>query len=83
MKTVKDLELSLLLKEKEIQDLKLDRAKCISDEVKQRELKIALQQRIDKAIEYIEKHTQYRGGIYLGTKEKRDILDILKGVDKE
>ncbi len=78
MKTAKDLELSLLLKERELQDLKLDRAKCISDEVKQRELKIVLQQRIDKAIEYINKTP-----LQIGTEMYRiDLLNILQGSDK-
>ena len=44
-----------------------------------------LQERIDKAIEYIEKHTENidRGQYYEDYVETYPILEILKGEDKE
>ena len=62
MKTAKELELSLLIKEANIQQLKL---------------------RINKAIEYIEKRDKwFKNEEYKLIKEK-ELLDILKGVDKK
>lgn len=53
MKTAKDLELSLLLKEKTIQDLKKDRAELISSNVKLREIKVRIKQYIENNYQYV------------------------------
>ena len=60
MKTAKELELSLLLKESHIQQLNLN----LND----------LENRIDKAIEYIENNDYCDAG---------ELLEILKGEDND
>ena len=84
MKTAKDLELSLLLKEKQIQDLKLEKIHLIENG-------LILRKRIDKAIEYIKEKYDYilKDDTFLDHDERIDrkqilrLLDILKGVDKD
>lgn len=58
----------------EILQLDLDREKSIANEYCKRLL---------KAIKYIEDHTKDRNGIYLGSIEKKELLDILEGNDNE
>lgn len=79
MKTAKDLELSLLLKEKQIQDLKLEKIHLIENG-------LILRKRIDKTIEYIDKHAYSNvingyDELYNGQIEK--LLEILKGEQNE
>lgn len=77
MKTAKDLELSLLLKEKKIQDLQLElqRTESINKEYTSR---------LIKAIEYIEQQTKelYKNWDIENFDFKK-LLDILKGVNYE
>ena len=42
-----------------------------------------LEQRIDKAIEYIEEHYNYENFMYLSDEDTDKLLEILKGEDKE
>lgn len=70
-KTGKDLELSLLLKEKQIQDLKLEKIKLIENGLK-------LRKRIDKATEYIKENINFK----YSDKFIEKIVDILQGSDK-
>ena len=73
MKTAKDLELSLLLKEKQIQDLKLEKIRLIENG-------LILRKRIDKEIKYI----QSNEFIYNLQYEKEEkLLEILEGVNKD
>lgn len=65
---------NLIMKDSDIEDLKKDRASLIHSDVKLREDKIKLQQRIDKATEYIENSDKYDFS-------KCELLDILKGSD--
>lgn len=71
---------NLIMKDSDIEDLKKDRASLIHSEVKLREDKIKLQQRIDKAIEYIKKVSN-NGMFELRMEEIEELLDILKGSD--
>lgn len=72
MKTAKELELSLLVKEAHIQQLKLKNQELLSDNMNIAELNIKLLNKINKAIEYIEKHI-------VATETENILLDILKG----
>lgn len=73
MKTAKELELSLILKESHIQQLNLY--------VEQ------LENQINKAIDYIEENYTEYGNIeskwYYRTINADNVINILKGVDKE
>lgn len=72
MKTAKDLELSLLLKEKQIQDLKLEKIRLIENG-------LILRKRIDKTIKYIKDNIMFRNQ----TKFLENIIHILEGVNKD
>lgn len=75
MKTAKDLELLLLVKEKKIQDLIL--------ELEHEKSTVAeYGKRLIKAIEYIEYYLA-KGKTKSHRKFDTSVLDILKGVDKE
>ena len=74
MKTAKELELLLLVKEKKIQDLTLElehEKSIVSD----------YGNRLIKAIEYIEKYNIEGRPFYSVIKD--DLLNILQGSDKE
>lgn len=87
MKTIKELELDLIVKEALIQQLKY------KNEMLREEIASVYEDIIDKAIEYIEEkwnNDSYFDDIdnclkFLDISEydKEELLDILKGVDKE
>ena len=78
MKTAKELELSLLIKEANIQQLKLKINKLEEELRKYKrpmfDIVLEKQARIDKAIEYIENNDYCDAG---------ELLEILKGEDNE
>lgn len=79
MKTAKELELSLLVKEAHIQQLKLKNQELLSDNINIAELNINLLNKINKAIEYINETKWLNYNKYTIKK----LLNILKGEDNE
>lgn len=73
MKTIKELELDLIVKEALIQQLKY------KNEMLREEIASVYEDIIDKAIEYISQHNDQ----FLLKREVKELLDILKGDDKE
>lgn len=73
MATIKELELSLIVKEAMIQQLKY------KNELLTEEIASVYEDVIDKAIDYINKHNDY----FLLKREVKELLNILKGADKE
>ena len=94
MKTAKELELNLLVKEAHIQQLKLEIEKLNEEIMQMRKLYFDLKDRIDKAIEYIYLHSTQRKFFFdkierqLNGKpnfygDVSDLLEILKGEDND
>lgn len=83
MKTARELELSLLVKEAYIQQLKLKNQELLSDNINIAELNIKLLNKINKAIEYIEDENIDITTIRFNDIQdvKKDLLEILKGED--
>lgn len=83
MKTAKELELSLLVKEAHIQQLKLKNQELLSDNMNIAELNINLLNKINKAIDYIEDENIDITTIRFNDIQdvKKDLLEILKGED--
>lgn len=73
MATIKELELSLIVKEAMIQQLKY------KNELLTEEIASIYEDVIDKAVDYIGQHNDY----FLLKREVKELLNILKGVDKE
>ena len=95
MKTARELELSLLVKEAHIQQLKLKVQELLSDNINIAELNIKLLNKINKAIEYIENNDLYYQDVDYDYEENMTLdppsdeearailLSILKGEDNE
>lgn len=95
MKTARELELSLLVKEAHIQQLKLKNQELLSDNMNIAELNINLLNKINKAIEYIENNDLYYQDVDYDYEENMTLeppsdeearailLSILKGEDNE
>lgn len=83
MKTAKELELNLLVKEAHIQQLKLKNQELLSDNVNIAELNIKLLNKINKAIEWLEDFNYEYIKMVNYEKEYNEILEILKGEDNE
>lgn len=73
MKTIKELELDLIVKEALIQQLKY------KNEMLREEIASVYEDIIDKAVEYIAQHNDH----FLLKREVKELLDILKGDNKE
>lgn len=73
MATIKELELSLIVKEAMIQQLKY------KNELLTEEIASVYEDVIDKAVDYIEQHNDY----FLLKREVKELLNILKGGNKE
>lgn len=85
MKTAKELELSLLVKEAHIQQLKLKVQELESENKNVAELNINLLNKINKAIEYVEDENIDITTIKFNDIQdvKKELLEILKGEDND